>query len=71
MKKLLAILLYLVARVLVRVANWCSATAGDLLAAPTFPGSVAPPHGGCIDCGGLTFQTKAEFDAHIKEKHSK
>lgn len=64
MKKLLAIALFLTARVLIRAANWCSTTAGNLLN----PKAITPARA-CPDCG-LPFVTREEFAAHQQEKHS-
>jgi hypothetical protein len=67
-KKLLAMVLFLAARGFTRAATWCMATAMVLVG--PFPGSAARPHGGCLD-HGLLFETKKEYEAHLREHHAK
>lgn len=68
MKKLIAMLLFLAARGLSRAAQWCTTTAMTLMG--PFPGTVARPYGGCID-HGVMCETKEEYEAHLREHHTK
>ena len=65
MKKLLSMLLVKLANVLHASATWCLDRAVGLQPCP-----ISRPYGGCLDCGGLTFATREDWNAHLRERHA-